>query len=188
MAGTAVSVTVQALDADNGPAPSYRGTVHLVSSDSQAQLPGDYSFTAADNGVHTFTATLSTAGPQSITITDTAVSFITGIGNVVVNPAAAVQFQIIAPPSSPSGAAFDITVIAMDPYGNTDVNYSGTITFTSSDTDPNVVLPADYAFTASDGGMHVFPVGVVLITPGAQTITVTDTTSGITGTVTVTIY
>src|SRR5207245_1080108 len=61
-AGVAVSVTVTARDASNTPATSYRGTVHFTSSDGTATLPGNYAFTAADNGVHTFSVTLRTAG------------------------------------------------------------------------------------------------------------------------------
>jgi hypothetical protein len=80
-----------------------------------------------------------------------------------------------------------VTVIAVDPYGNTDMNYTGTIHFTTSDMDPGVVLPPDYTFQASDAGMATFPGGVTLITPGVQTLTATDTVSGITGSATVTL-
>ena len=36
-------------------ATNYTGTVHFTSTDSQAGLPGNYTFTSGDNGVHTFT-------------------------------------------------------------------------------------------------------------------------------------
>ena len=61
------------------------------------------------------------------------------------------------------------------------------MTFSTSDTDPGIVLPADYTFTAADGGVHTFTGGVTLSTPGDQTITATDTASGMTRTVTVTV-
>ena len=35
-----------------------------------------------------------------------------------------------------------------------DTNYVGTVTLASSDTDPGVILPADYTFTAADGGVR----------------------------------
>src|SRR5262249_30028838 len=70
-AGDNLNLTVTVLDEMNSTAMGYRGTVHFTSSDPQAALPGDYTFTAADNGAHTFTATLKTAGSQSITATDT---------------------------------------------------------------------------------------------------------------------
>jgi hypothetical protein len=78
-------------------------------------------------------------------------------------------------------------VIAVDPYGNTDTHYQGTVTFGTSDGDPGVVLPPDYTFQPADGGMVTFPGGATLITPGDQTLTATDTTSGITGAATVTV-
>ena len=67
-----------ARDAFGNTATGYTGTVHFTSSDAQATLPADYTFTAGDTGVHTFTATLKTAGTQSLTATDTVDSSITG--------------------------------------------------------------------------------------------------------------
>jgi hypothetical protein len=58
------------------------------------------------------------------------------------------------------------------------------VTFSTSDIDPAVVLPADYAFTTGDGGdngVRTFSGGVTLLTVGDQTLTVTDMVSGITG-------
>jgi hypothetical protein len=100
-------------------------------------------------------------------------------------PGTAVFYALAAPASVPSGTAFDLKITAADPYGNIAANYQGTVTFSTSDTDP--VLPADYSFTADDRGVHTFPGAVTLSTPGDQTITVTDTASGISRTVTVTV-
>jgi sugar lactone lactonase YvrE len=102
-------------------------------------------------------------------------------------PGTAVYFALAAPANVPPGTPFDITVTALDPYGNTAVNYQGTVTFSTSDTDSGIVLPADYTFTVADAGVHTFTGGVTLITSGAQTITATDTASGMTRTVTVTV-
>jgi len=49
--GTALPVTVTALDLFNNPATSYTGTVHFTSSDGQAVLPADSPLT---NGTGTF--------------------------------------------------------------------------------------------------------------------------------------
>jgi hypothetical protein len=54
-AGSPFSITVTALDAYGNVATGYRGTVKFSSSDNGAALPGKYTFTAADAGVHTFT-------------------------------------------------------------------------------------------------------------------------------------
>src|SRR5262249_28286795 len=66
-AGVAGLSTATPTDANGKPVPGYRGPIHSSSSDSQAVLPADYTFTAADNGVHTFSATLKTAGTVSLT-------------------------------------------------------------------------------------------------------------------------
>jgi hypothetical protein len=75
-----------------------------------------------------------------------------------------------------SGTAFDITVTALDPFNNVVSGYTGTVTFSTTDPDPGVVLPADYTFRPGDGGVATFPGEATLITPGDQTITVNDTT------------
>jgi sugar lactone lactonase YvrE len=86
-AGTPVSLTVTAKDDTGKPAP-YLGTVHFSSTDPQAGLPPDYTFTAADNGVHTFEGVLlRTAGSQSVTATDTATRTITGSATITVERA-----------------------------------------------------------------------------------------------------
>jgi hypothetical protein len=72
-------------------------------------------------------------------------------------------------------------VTTVDIFGQTAVGYTGTITFSTSDSDPRVVLPPDSTFQLGDGGMTTFPAGVTLFTPGEQTLTVTDPDSGITG-------
>ena len=76
--GAAHTVTVTAYDVYGNVAAGYVGTVKITSSDSQAVLPSNYAFQASDNGVHSFSITLKTAGLQSITATDTVTSSITG--------------------------------------------------------------------------------------------------------------
>src|SRR6202023_3027373 len=68
-AGSPFNVTVASEDACGNVATGYTGTVHFTSSDPRATLPADFTFTAADNGTHTFTngVTLLTAGGQTIT-------------------------------------------------------------------------------------------------------------------------
>jgi hypothetical protein len=76
--GTASTLTVQARDPYGNTDTGYRGTVHFTSSDPLAILPADYTFTAADSGVHTFSVTLRSYGTQSITATDTVTASIKG--------------------------------------------------------------------------------------------------------------
>src|SRR5262249_34692802 len=155
-AGVAGRFTVTAKNADGATNTGYRGTVHFTSSDPQAVLPGNYTFTAADQGVHTFSATLRTAGSQSITTTDTAVSSGAGAqAGITVNAAAASRFTVAGFPSPvTAGVAGSFTVTSLDAYGNRATGYRGTVRFTSSDT--KAVLPGNYSFTAPDAGMHNF--------------------------------
>jgi hypothetical protein len=173
-AGVANSVTVTARDSSGNVALGYTGTVSFSSSDGQAVLPASYTFTAADGGVHSFIATLKTAGTQSITATDSTTSTLVGSdAGITVNPAAASKFLVSAPASVNTGAAFSPTVTVVDAYGNVVTGYTGTVSFSSSD--GQAVLPANYTFTAADQGVHTF--SATLKTAGTQSLTATDTTT-----------
>jgi hypothetical protein len=187
-AGMPFDVTITALDPYGNIATGYTGTVSLAGSDPQAALPADYTFTAADSGMHTFArVTLLTAGAQTLTAQDTAEGPLAGSATVAVASAPADHFLITAPPAIMSGTPFDLTITALDPYGNVDPNYTGTATWASSDTDSAVILPADYTFQSTDSGTYTFPAGATLITPGDQTLTAADTGNGIIGSATVTV-
>ncbi|HQU44580.1 MAG TPA: hypothetical protein PK867_17305, partial [Pirellulales bacterium] len=179
-AGASGSFSVTLKDAYGNVATGYTGTVHFTSSDAKAVLPANYTFTSADYGKHTFSATLKTAGTQSMTTTDTVNASLHGTdAGITVKPAAASKFILVAPSSVQPGVPFSLTVTVEDVYGNIVTGYTGTIHFASSDT--RAVLPANYTFTAGNNGVHTFT-GRVLKKTGNQTITVTDThNSRITG-------
>src|SRR4029077_16925540 len=70
--GVAFSLTITVQDAYGNVVTGYTGTIHFKSTDHKATLPADYTFTAADKGVHTFTGLiLRKRGNVTITITDT---------------------------------------------------------------------------------------------------------------------
>jgi hypothetical protein len=135
---------------------------------TMALLPGSLAVDAGDN---TGAPDFDQRGPGFPRI----VAGIIDIGAFEVQPGPASHFQVSAPAQVTSNAPFDVTVIGLDAYGHTAVGYLGTVTFSSSDTDPGIILPANYAFMASDGGVHVFANGAKLRTPGSQTIRATDT-------------
>ena len=85
-AGTTANFTVSAVDAYGNVIPGYLGTVQFTSNDSQAGLPSSYKFVAGDNGKHTFSATLKTAGSVILRATDTTLN-IAGIESVSVRAA-----------------------------------------------------------------------------------------------------
>jgi hypothetical protein len=183
-AGSPFDFTVTAQDGNGNLVTGYTGTVSFSSSESYpGVVPANYTFTSSDQGTHTFSGggTLFTAGGQTLTIQDAANSSLSSSATVTVVAAPATQFIVTASATVVSGTPFDVTLAAVDPYGNVDTNYTGTATWTSSDSDPGVVLPGNYTFQPSDQGMVTFAAGVTLITQGSQTLTATDTVSGITG-------
>jgi hypothetical protein len=187
-AGVSHSVTVKALDAYGNVATGYHGSIHFTSSDTHAVLPADYTFTAGDAGVHTFTGglVLKTAGSQWVRATDKTTASIAGSQTVSVTPGAAKTLSVGTFNPYPAGVSHSVTVKALDAYGNVATGYHGSIHFTSSDT--HAVLPADYTFTAGDAGVHTFTGGLVLKTAGSQWVRATDkTTASITGAQTVSV-
>src|SRR5262249_43981221 len=189
-AGTPFDLPGTAEDAYSHRAYGYTGTVHFTSTDSGATLPDDYTFTADDQGAHTFPSgvTLTTAGNQTVTATGTATGSITGSATAGVTPAAADHLLLIGPTSASAGTPFDLVIVIQDAYGNTVTDYSGTVSFWTTDPDPAVVLPAAYTFTADDQGTHALSGGLTLITPGDQTLTATDTdTDTLTGSLVITL-
>jgi hypothetical protein len=164
-AGAAFNFTVTALDASNSAVASYSGTVHFTSTDSQAVLPANATLT---NGVGTFSATLKTAGSQTITATDTVTASFTGTSNSInVNAAAATHFSVVAPATATAGTAFNFTVTALNASNTVVSSYSGTVHFSS--TDSQAVLPANATLTNGTGALSA-----TLKTAGSQTITATD--------------
>ncbi|HZR27329.1 MAG TPA: plastocyanin/azurin family copper-binding protein, partial [Terriglobales bacterium] len=182
-AGTSFNVTVTALDPYGNTATSYGGTVHFTSSDPNPTFPASNTLIS---GSRTFTGfILRTAPSQTLTATDNSIN---GSAIITVNPGPATHLGVTAPPSASVGLTFNITVTALDQFGNQATNsgtpYTGTVHFTSSD--GGSVLPTDYPFVTGDNGTHIF--SLTLNTVGVQSVTATDTvTSSIQGSTNVTV-
>src|SRR5439155_608130 len=90
------------------------------------------------NGVYTATITASTtAGAQTITATDASVS---GQASLTQVPGAATSLTLSGLSSGVAGDAQSVTVTAHDAAGNVASGYTGSVGFTSTDT--NASLPA----------------------------------------------
>ena len=71
-AGVAFSLTLTVQDAYGNVVTDYAGTVHFTSTDKTARLPANYTFNAADKGVHAFAGlVLRKKRKETITITET---------------------------------------------------------------------------------------------------------------------
>jgi hypothetical protein len=100
-------------------------------------------------------------------------------GGVNIGAYQASAFVVTVPGAVAAGMPFDVIVQVMDVYGQVAIGYSGTVTFSVTNTDPAVVLPLDYTFTAGDQGRHTFSAAFTLITPGDQTLAVADLANGL---------
>jgi hypothetical protein len=170
LAGTPVSITVTAVDAGGATDPSYRGTVQ-VTSDATGNFPPPYTYTAADAGVHTFTATF-TSPPANATVlaADNGNPAISGTAQTLVTgPGGIVRFRVDAPSQVTRTVPFNVTVTAVTNSGATATGYTGTVRFSGT----FFSLPPDYTFTPGDAGTHVF--SVTAIRGGSASVSLRDT-------------
>lgn len=177
VAGTTNNFTVKVVDTIGQTASGFQGTVFFSSSDVQAGLPASYTFTDADAGTHTFSATLKTAGVQSITVMDTSTASAMGTqaGIAVSASPVAASLSVVGFPATTAGAAQSLSVTVRDAFGNVSPGFRGTVSFSSSDA--KAVLPANYTFTAADAGVHTF--SATLKSAGSQSITVRDAANSV---------
>ena len=105
-------------DSSNNMGATYLGTIHFTSSDALAGLPADYTFTAADAGVHTFTATVRSAGVQTITAADTVATAVRGTSNSVAVEAAEVSTLLVTGGAGSIGKFRAVKIDSEDAFGN----------------------------------------------------------------------
>ncbi|MDE1163182.1 MAG: Ig-like domain repeat protein [Acidobacteriaceae bacterium] len=178
--GTPVSFTVTAM---NGTSivTDYTGTVTFSTTDPVAKfLAGTtYTFTAGDAGTHTFTA--ASAGVEFnttgvFTVVATAGSQSGTSNNVTVTGPAG--FTLTAAPDLTMPGAPVALTIAATTNGVVNTNYTGTVTFSTTDTTAKFLSGTSYTFTSADGGTHTFPAasGVQFNTLGSYSVAATDGT------------
>ena len=151
-AGVAQTTTVTLKDQYGNVATGYTGTVAFTSTDGQAALPANHTFTVGNAGTDTFSVTLKTAGTQSLTAKDTVNGSLTATQSALtIIPAQASHYVFAGFPNPISaGVAGGVTVTAEDAYNNIATGYTGTVAFTSSDA--QAVLPSNYTYTSGNDG------------------------------------
>ncbi len=168
-----ISLNVAVKDAYGQPVGSYTGQVTFSSSDPLATLPNNSTFSLSDHGARTFSGiVLRTPGVQTLTVTDVVSGTIVGTATVSV---VGLYFSATSVTDSNVTDLLASEVQVLTETNEIASGYRGTVRFTSDD--PQASLPSDYTFTSSDAGQHTFS-GIVLRTPGAHAVTVTDTLTG----------
>ena len=165
--GTPVTLEVHAVNAYGMAVPGYAGTATLSTSDSAAVLPNTVNFSG---GVAYCSATFNTAGPQTLTATDTVNG---GLGstaslNVMAAPVASKYTFVLRTPAQ-AGTPASLQVSATDIYGRLVTSYTGTAKLSSSD-GAVAFAPQTVTFV---GGTANFQ--VTFAASGWQTLTATDT-------------
>ena len=168
IAGHSSTAQVTATDRFGNPVPSYTGTVHVSSTDPNAVLPADYTFTLADAGRHTFASVaLSTAGTQAVRVCDASVAAISGLQTgIVISPGSASHFFVATSPNATAGQSQNVVLTALDPYGNVDPNFTDQVILSSSDLMATVPASRTYAGSTT---LHV-----TFFTGGTQSLTATS--------------
>jgi hypothetical protein len=125
-AGAPFNVTITARDAYGNTATGYNGAATLTSSDGESVAPAPIPFTS---GTGSTTVTLTLA--HAVTLTASA-GPLTGSSSVSVSPGAAASFRLVAPGGATVYLPFNVTIKAVDRFGNLATGYNGTVTLSSS--------------------------------------------------------
>ena len=189
-AGTPSDVQVKAVNAADVTATGYTGTVHFTSTDPNAGLPVDYTFTAGDAGIKIFASgvILKTKGTQNITATDTVMATITGSQTgIAVIAGPAFRISLTANPMTISSSTASVSTLSaeiLDANDNLVDTYVGDVTFAVSDPTNGDINPTEISMPVAAGKAtsHVVskvtgggPInctaGAAGLTPGAVTVT-----------------
>jgi hypothetical protein len=130
---------------------------------------------------------LDVGDPAQLGVADQRGVVRTGGVNIGAYQASASAFVVTVSGTVTASTPFDVTVQAVDVFGQVAFGYRGTVSFSVTDPDPAVVLPLDYTFTADDPRTHTFTGGFTLITPGPWTLTIADLADGLSIDVTLTV-
>lgn len=194
-------ITVTAIDTFDNIKTDYTGQAWFTSSDTNgavvlpASSSSKFTYTSGEAGVKVFNNfRLITAGEQNVTLTNGQSGIDNQVIPVTVHPGALNRFSITGNPGSAQANVAiggPITVTAYDQYDNQKTDYTGSVYFTSSDT--NAVLPyleaSKYIYTtgsSKDNGAHAFT-GFTLKTTGARTIVVQDSLASISSSINITV-
>ncbi len=163
-AGGTVTITARGVTAANLTDPVFADALQVTTSDPHATVTAQ----PMAGGMQTFTILFTTAGTQTVKVTDlTQPSLTSSSPSIRVSAASATQLSVTGfPLFAVAGTSEPFSVTAEDVYGNPVLSgFSDTIT-TAGQT---------YTFKSKDHGTHVFT--TALSSPGARTLTAIDTSN-----------
>src|SRR5207302_7176962 len=127
VAGSTVTATVTALDAQGQILRTFIGDVKLTTDDAQAVL-GSVPFRAGSNGVSTGQVTFKTAGGHVLTASDLLQASSRGSKALLVKSGPPAKLALSALPAAVrAGDETALRVSATDAYGNAAADYHGTV-------------------------------------------------------------
>jgi len=181
--GNSSDVTVTAIDDYGTVFEDYTGTIVWSTNASLgADIPTTTVFTAGDMGTVTLIDAVSFDEPGVFNVTVEDQTDPTKRGTqediVIIDLYAASLMIEGAPVDTVTARSFSLTVSVYDQFDNLFSEYTGTVSFSTSDADAGIELPEDYTFDAMDAGTHDFTGEFTLITLGAQTVTAEDEADG----------
>jgi predicted outer membrane repeat protein len=171
-AGQFDSFTVTAVDGNGVVLNNYQGTVVFTSvgTDGAPSLPAQFTFTAADNGSHIFSATYFVAGEQTLTATDL-LNGAFGSASVLVGAASFDHLTLTGlSAATPIGVQNVVTVEAVDKFGNIVSSFSNNEILQLSSNDPLLQRPNGNGLVTLVNGVGTFDVtfrSLVTETPSA---------------------
>ena len=160
VAGDDLTLSLRIGDQFGNARSDYVGTLTITKSDAQANLPSSYTFSSggpgSDNGTHSFTFRLQTAGSQLITLSDPANSLTQSLV-VRVIPAPASQLVLSADIPAANAAYIAGTGLpplffrAVDEFGNTDTSFNQPVALSLNPNDTSAPLLGANSVNAVDG-------------------------------------
>ncbi len=148
----------------NNLVPNYTGAVHFSSTDSQALLPADYTFTPADHGSHAFVVSLRSPGGRTMRVSDTVVGQADAVtardayGNLATAYAGTIRFSTVGPIGMvPAAYTFQAGDHGVHTFSAT-LETAGTLSLRATDTAGNF-FGEQTGITVVPGPVNYFVVG-----------------------------
>ncbi len=186
-ANTELTFSLRAVLPGGATASAYTGTVAFSNSDAQAVVPGAYTFTAADQGSHSFKLTLKTRGTQTLTAQDTQTPALSATAQVVVASGTGHTLTLMsgdaqsAPVTTalPAPLVVRVTDVSGAPVEGATVTFAGatgngTVNPTQALTDASG-LARTTATVSTRTGLHTFVASAAVVTGSPVTFTANAT-------------